>query len=137
MLVLNWCWISVCYHHKNWFLIVESVGSAYTENATITQGGENYYTCVTQKVSIQKTFKQTKMDLNLSAIIPPDETDEQRKKRVYARPPERFIIDQFNIGDRLRFVTSNTATQSKSGIVVEIEGSELSLSMLGNYEFCM
>ena len=101
MLVLNWCWISVCYHHKNWFLIVESVGSAYTENATITQGGENYYTCVTQKVSIQKTFKQTKMDLNLSAIIPPDETDEQRKKRVYARPPERFIIDQFNIGDRL------------------------------------
>ena len=74
------------------------------------------------------------MDLNLSAIIPPDETDEQRKKRLYARHPERFIIDQFNIGDRLRFVTSNTATQSKSGIVVDIEGSELSLLMLGKYE---
>ena len=74
------------------------------------------------------------MDLNLSAIIPPDETDEQRKKRLYSRPSERFIMDVFKIGDHLRFATSKTETQSKSRIDAQIEGSELSLLMLGNYE---
>ena len=73
------------------------------------------------------------MDLNLSQILPPDETDEERQKHLYARPPERFTLGQFKIGDHLRFAISKTASQSKRGIVVEIEGNEISLLMLGNY----
>ena len=74
------------------------------------------------------------MDLNLSAIIPPNETDEQRQERLYSRPPDRYLIDHFKIGDQLRFVKSKTATQCKSGIIVEIEDYDLFVLMLGIIE---
>ena len=74
------------------------------------------------------------MDLDLSEIIPSDENDEERQKRLYARPPQRFVIDQFTIGDQLRFVTAKTATKSESGVIVEIEDNFLSLLMLVSYE---
>ena len=74
------------------------------------------------------------MDLDLSEIVPSYENDEERQKRHYERPPQRFVIDQFNIGDQLRFVTAKTATKSESGVIVEIEDNFLSLLMLGSYE---
>ena len=74
------------------------------------------------------------MDLDLSEIVPSYENDEERQKRHYERPPQRFVIDQFNIGDQLRFVRAKTATQSESGIIVDIGNNFLSLLMLGNYE---
>ena len=37
------------------------------------------------------------MDLDLSEIIPSDENDEERQKRLYERSPQRFVIDQFKL----------------------------------------
>ena len=74
------------------------------------------------------------MDLHLSVIVPPSEADAERKKRIYSRPPDRYTIDHFTIGDQLRFVQTKTATQCKSGIIVGIQDYELSVLMLGNIE---
>ena len=74
-------------------------------------------------------------DLDLSAIVPQKETDAERQKRLYSRPPERYIIDHFTIGDQLRFVQTKTATQCKFGIIVGIQDYYgLLVLMLGNIE---
>ena len=74
------------------------------------------------------------MDLHLSVIVPPSEADAERKKRIYSRPPDRYTIDHFTIGDQLRFVQTKTATQCKSGIIVGIQHYDISVLMLGNVE---
>ena len=74
-------------------------------------------------------------DLDLSAIVPQNETDAERQKRLYSRPPERYTIDHFTIGDQLHFVQKKTATQCKSGIIVGIQDYYgLLVLMLGNIE---
>jgi hypothetical protein len=43
-------------------------------------------------------------------------------------------VDLFNIGDQLRFVTAKTATKTESGIIVDINGNEFTIYMLGDNE---
>ena len=71
-------------------------------------------------------------DLNVSDIAPPNETDEERWKRLYARPPERYIVDDFHIGDQVHFVTSKTAAQTASGIIVDIKENVFNIYLLGD-----
>ena len=73
-------------------------------------------------------------ELNVSAIIPSNETEEQRQERIYARPPERFTVDNFNIGDHLHYVKSKTATKTESGIIVQINENVFTIFLLGNNE---
>ena len=67
-------------------------------------------------------------------IVPPNETYSEQQKRLYSRPPDRYTIDHFTIGDQLRFVQTKTATQCKSGIIVGIQHYDISVLMLGNVE---
>ena len=71
-------------------------------------------------------------ELNVSAIVPSNETEEQRQERIYARPPERFTVDNFNIGDHLHYVKSKTATKTESGIIVQINENVFTIFLLGN-----
>ena len=71
-------------------------------------------------------------ELNVSAIIPQNETEEQRQERLYARPPERFTVDNFKIGDHVHYVKSKTATKLVSGILLQINDNEFTIYLLGN-----